>query len=334
MLPAAALLLLQAPPAPAQPAPDPVPPARLEVTSPFPVRLGSVGPREVREAEFVLRSLADHPFRLRVLDLSPGATVDPAQVAEPLAPGASRRLRVRVDPAGLVGPARGAVRLGTDDPAQPAYILRWDLEVRPEVAVDSPRRSLGEVAFHESPEARFRFTREGGAPLRVALAAPPPPYLEAALEPSEGAVELRLTLRPARLEPGVWSGLDVLQVTTNGPQAAFTLTLDWRMTAPVLPTPTRLVYTDPAASEQSLTLRARDGRPFRVRQARILGAGFEVLDPPAEAAAEHTLRVRRTTGAAALLELSFDGKAAPLRIPLRHLDPSARPPGPRSDPRP
>ena len=334
MLSAAALLLLQAPPALAQPAPDPVPPARLEVTSPFPAHLGSVGPREVREAGFVLRSLADHPFRLRVLDLSPGATVDPAQVAEPLAPGASRHLRVRVDPTGLVGPARGAVRLGTDDPAQPAYILRWDLEVRPEVAVDTLRRSLGEVAFHESPEARFRFTREGGAPLRVTLATPVPPYLEADLVPSEGAVDLRLTLRPARLEPGVWSGLDVLQVTTNGPQAAFTLTLDWRMTAPVLPAPTRLVYTEPSTSELALTLTARDGRPFRVLQARVLGDGFQVLDAPAEASAVHTLRVRRTHGGTALLEVVSDGSPAPLRIPLRHLDPAARPPAPRSDSRP
>lgn len=332
MLPAALLLLLQAPPALVQAAADPLPPARLEVTSPFPVHLGSVGPREVRVAEFRLRSLADQPFHLRALDLSLGATLDAAQLAAPLAPGEARILRVRVDPTGLVGPVKGAVRLGTDDPAQPAYILRWDLEVRPEVAVDSLRRSLGEVAAHESPEARFRFTREGGAPLKLVLASPLPSYLEAALEPQEGAVELRLTLRPARLDPGTWSGLEVLRVTTNGPQAAFTLTLDWRLTAPVLPSPTRLVYADPDAAPLSLTLTARDGRPFQVLRTQVLGGGFEVLDAPVAPAPEHSLRVRRTTGTMALLEVTCTGMAVPLKVPLRYLDPGAGPTAPPPSP--
>ena len=156
LLPALLLLQAQAPaPAPPPAKPDPVPPARIELTTPFPVHLGSVGPREVREAAYGIKSTHDRPFRFRVLDLSLGLSLDEGQLAAPLQPGEVRMLKVRVDPAGMEGFVRGAVRLGTDDPAQPNYILRYDMTVRPEVAVDAERKSLGEVAPHESPKQIF-----------------------------------------------------------------------------------------------------------------------------------------------------------------------------------
>src|SRR5512133_864980 len=209
----ALFLLLQTPPAPTKP--DPLPPARIDLTTPFPVHLGSVGPREVREAAFGIKSLHDRPFHLRVLDLSLGLSLDEAQLAAPLQPGEVRLVKVKVDPAGLVGPIKGAVRLGTDDPGQPNYILRYDMLVRREVTVDAERKSLGEVAPHESPELSFRFRREGGDPLKLALASEPAAYLDAELVPGEGGSDLRVTLRPRRLKPGVTAGLEVLKVATN-----------------------------------------------------------------------------------------------------------------------
>jgi len=86
MLILSALLLLQAPapqappPAPAAqaPKPDPVPPARIELTTPFPVHLGSVGPRETREALFGIKSIHYRPFGCGVRDLRPGLKLDVA----------------------------------------------------------------------------------------------------------------------------------------------------------------------------------------------------------------------------------------------------------------
>ena len=326
-----ALILLQAPaPASAPPAPnpDPVPPARIELTTPFPVHLGSVGPREVREAVYGIKSIHDRPFRFRLLDLSLGLTLDEGQFAAPLQPGEVRMVRVRVDPTGLEGFVRGAVRLGTDDPAQPTYIFRYDMTVRPEVAVDAERKSLGEVAPHESPELRFRFTREGGDPLKVVLASELPPHLEAELIHEGLVVDLRVTLRPSRLKAGTMAGLEVLKVATNGPrQPLFTLYLDWRLTVPVIAQPSRLVFSDLKTTLLGLELTARDGRPFLIRKAEIQGRGFELLDRPTAESPRHMVRVRRTGNTPeAMLVLECSNQDGPLKVPLRFLDPRARPP--------
>ena len=325
-----ALLLFQAPgpAAVAQVAkPDPVPPARIEMTTPFPVHLGSTGPQELREALFGIRSIHDRPFRFRVLDLSPGLSLDEAQFAEPLQPGEVRLVKVKVDPTGLEGFIKGAVRLGTDDPTQPTYILRHDLIVRPEVAVDSTRKSLGEVAPHERPDARFRFSREGGDPLKLVMASELPPHVEAELVHEGTSADLRLTLHPERLKPGMAAGLEVLKVATNAPkQPLFTLYLDWRITTPVIPTPSRLVFSESKVTLQKLELTAQDGRPFRILKAEIQGKGFHLLDAPGPAAARHVLRIRRTGLAPeAMLELRCSNMDEPLKVPLRFLDPKARP---------
>ncbi|GLH73143.1 hypothetical protein GETHLI_16450 [Geothrix limicola] len=320
-----ALVMIQAPvPVPAA-KPDPVPLARIELTTPFPVHLGSVGPREAREALFGIRSTHDRPFRFRVLDLSLGLSLDEAQLAAPMQPGEVRTLRLKVDPSGLEGPIKGAVRLGTDDPAQPNYILRYDMTVRPEVAVDNTRKSLGDVAPHETPEARFHFTREGGDPLKLVLAGELPPHLAAELVHEGTTADLRVTLRPNRLKPGTTAGLEVLKVETNGPrQPQFTLYLDWRIATPVVPTPSRLVFTDLKTTLLGLELAARDGKPFRILGAEIQGRGFELIDAPGPEAVRHTLRVRRTgRQTEAVLVLRCSNQETPLQVPLRFLDPGA-----------
>ena len=320
------LLLLQAP-APVPPPPDPVPPARIEITTPFPVHLGSVGPRAVQELVFGLRSTHDRPFQLRLLDLSLGLSLDKRQLVEPLRPGETRLLRVRLDPAGLEGPIKGGLRLGTDDPAQPNYILRYDMEVRPEVAVDNLRKSLGHVAPHESPSANFHFSREGGEPLKLALASELPAYLAAELLPAGADTDLRLTLHPENLQPGTTAGLEILKVATNAPrQPTFTLYLDWSLVTPVQANPTRLVFTDLSTTLLALELKARDGQPFRILQASIQGTGFQLLDEPGPGAARQVLRIRRTGSAPeAMLVLRCTNMDAPLNVPLRFLDPKVRP---------
>lgn len=339
MLVPAALLLMQAPTPPPPPV-DAVPPARIEMTTPFPAHLGSVGPRDIREAAFGIRSIHDRPFRFRVLDLSLGTTLDEAQLAEPLKPGEVRLIRVKVDPTGMLGAVKGGIRLGTDDPAQPVYILRYDMTVRPEVSVDAERKSLGEVAPHESPEALFRFTREGGDPLRLVLASEVPAYLDTQLIHEGTQADLRVALRAGRLPAGTTAGLEVIKVATNGPrQPLFTLYLDWRISMPVIPAPSRLVFSDLKTTLQGLELTARDGKPFRILKAEIQGKGFELIDRPGSEATRHVLRIRRVGRTPdAMLVLECSNQDGLLKVPLRFLDPNARPakgavavPGPPED---
>lgn len=331
MIPVAALLLMQTPP-PAPPSAPPavkeeVPPARITLTTPFPVHLGSVGPREVREAVFGIKSTHDRAFHLRVLDLSLGLNLDEAQLQQPLEPGEVRLVKLQVNPTGMEGYVKGAVRLGTDDPAQPNYILRYDMIVRPEVAVDQLRKSFGDVAPYERPEVRFRFTREGGDPLKLVVAGDVPEHLRVEVVPEVTTAEVRVSLLPGRLAPGTTAGLEVLKVATNAPkQPLFTLYVDWRVATAVEATPSRLVFSDLKTTLEGLELKARDGKPFRILTAKVEGPGFQVLDHPTDAAERHVLRIRRLPRAKdALLILTCSNMEGPLRVPLRFLDPRARP---------
>ena len=324
-----ALLAAQPAPTPKPKAADAVPPARITLTTPFPVHLGSVGPREVRDAVFGIKSIHDRPFHFRVLDLSLGLSLDEDQFKAALQPGEVRLVHLKVNSEGMLGYVRGAVRLGTDDPTQPFYILRYDMTVRPELTVDAARKDLGGVAPYESPVAVFHFVREGGDPVRVDLASKLPPYLEAEVIPHGTTADLRVVLRASRLKPGVMAGLEVLKVTTNAPkQPEFTLYLDWHLALPVEPSPSRLVFDQPKTTLLALELRARDGKPFRILSARIEGQGFQLLDEPGAPAERQVLRVRRTgTMPSARLVLRFEGVDEPLIVPLQYLDPRAE--GPR-----
>ena len=307
---------------------DPVPPARITLTTPFPVHLGSVGPKAVQDAVFGIKSIHDRPFHLRVMDLSLGLSLDEAQLKEALQPGEVQMVHVRVNPNDMLGYVRGAVRLGTDDPSQPFYILRYDMIVRPELAVDADRKSLGDVAPYESPVAIFHFKREGDEPVRLDLASPLPAYLEAEIIPHGPVADLRMVLRATRLPAGATAGLEVLKVATNAPkQPLFTLYLDWRLALPVLPTPSRLVFDDLKTTLLGLVLKAKDGKPFRIQSVEIQGRGFELLDRPGPAAERQVLRVRRTGKIpSAMLVLRFVGVDEPLKVPLQFLDPRAKGP--------
>jgi hypothetical protein len=322
-----AILLLMQTPIPPPPPVDAVPPSRIDITTPFPAHLGSVGPKDIREAAFGIRSIHDRPFRFRVLDLSLGTTLDEAQLTEPIKPGEVRVIRVKVDATGMLGIVKGGIRLGTDDPTQPVYILRYDMTVRPEVAVDAERKSLGEVAPHESPEVGFQFTREGGEPLRLVLASEIPAHLDTQLVHEGTQAVVRVTLRAGGLPAGTTAGLEVIKVATNAPrQPLFTLYLDWRIATPVTPVPSRLVFSDLRTTLQGLELTARDGKPFRILKAEIQGKGFELLDAPGPESVRHVLRIRRVGRTPeAMLMLTCSNQDTPLKVPLRFLDPNVRP---------
>ena len=128
---------------------------------------------------------------------------------------------------------------------------------------------------------------------------------------------------PARLE--ITTPFPVHLGTDDPAQPAYSLRYDMRV-SPVQATPSRLVFTDPSTPLLSLELRARDGQPFRILEAAIQGSGFQLLDPPGPATPRQVLRIRRTGFVPeAMLVLRCTNMDGPLNVPLRFLDPKARP---------
>jgi len=297
-------------------------PPRLAVTPGGRQDLGMVGPLETRILEYTFGNRSRRPISLRVLDLSPGVTVAGPALRAPIPARGAAALTLRVDPAGWVGPQTRNVRLGTDDPGQGAYYLPIRMTVRPDLTVDGPRRNFGDVAVYESPMETYTFMRETGKPLTVRVVTPLPGYLECEVQSSGPRATAAFTLRPGRIPPGMELGLECVRVETNAPlQPRFDLYLEWRVHHPIEAIPSRVVFRDPGPDTLDLRLRARNGVPFRILEAALDGAGFQLGRPSPAAAAEQVLAIRRSApgGARAILVLRCSGEAEPLRVPVASL---------------
>lgn len=291
--------------------------------------LGSVGPKEVRTARWELRNLSQGPMSFRLLDLAPGTTVDMAPLATPFAPGEGRTIAMTLDPSGFVGYQRRAAKIESSDPAQPRYILRVDMTVRPEVAVDAQAKDMGAVQRFESPSITYRFTREGGEAAAIRLASTLPDYFDHEIVPDGVNADLVLTLRPSKLRPGQTSGLERLTVLTSAPlQPRFNLTLAWRIAQLLEASPGRVVLDLPDQSAQSFKVRRADGKPFRLKEAVLAeGAGWAITGLGAAEKLEHELTVtlKDRSQRKGLLRLVAEGVEEPLLVPLAYLPPE--PPG-------
>ncbi len=320
---------------PAKPAPK----YRFMVTPDNIQHLGSVGPREVRTLTWELKNTSDKPISFRVLDTAPGVRVSLDPFAKPWQPGEARKFDVTSDASDFLAYQRRAVRLEPDDPSQPRYILRWDMTIRPEMAVDAVNKTFGEVSPHESPLAVYTFTREGGGPAEIRLESKLPDYLESEVIPMGPKASLQLTLRPSKLKPGMQAGLELLKVSTNAPkQPSFDLTLTWKLKLSILAVPSRVVWDEPKIRSFDLEVKSRDAKPFRILEARIEGptdkqgnALFTHGALPVEAAPSHVIKLQCVAEleSKAMLFLTCSGLDAPMQIPLTWLPPKAAPEAPK-----
>lgn len=333
------LALLQAPVATPQ-APPPAPAAQTPAAAPAPARkfrfrvepdtiqhLGDVGPRELRTLAYEVINQSDKPISFTLGDLAVGTTVDAASLATPLAPGDRRKVIMTLNPEGWVGYQRRAARLEPDDPAEPRFVLKVDMTVRPDLTVDATRKELGAVAAHESVETVFAFKRETGDPLELKLLTTPAAYLDADLSTHGGTGELRLTLRPALLKGGQAAGLEILKVATNAPhQREFLLYLSWRLKLPVELEPARLAFDSLKERHASLTLRGE--KPFRIESIEFDHKAYELAGQTHGEAKEHRITLFRKgiPKAESPLTLRLSGVADPLVIPVLFKDPRVKGP--------
>ncbi len=293
--------------------------------------LGSVGPKESRTLAWELKNTSDKPISFRVLDTAPGVRVPEGPFLKPWQPGESRKIEATSDPSDFLAYQRRAVRLESDDPSQPRYNLRWDMTVRPEMAVDVVNKSFGEVAPHESPLIAYTFTREGGGLAEIRLESKLPDYLESEVIAEGTKATLQLTLRPSSLKPGMQAGLELLKVSTNAPkQPTFDLTLAWKLKLPILAIPSRVVWDEPKIRGFKLEVKSRDGKAFRILKARIEGPkdkqGNDLFTHgalPVKAAPSHVIKLQcfADLESKAMLFLTCSGLDAPIQIPLLWLPP-------------
>lgn len=319
--------VLKAPNTPimAKPAPQKIDPARLAISPKDIVKVENMGPTEKREIHYTFTNTSDAPISLRTTDMSLGIQVVGPALMAPIPAKGKAELTLTVDATGTVGFQKRAVRLLTDDPKQARYTLPLHVVVRPDLTVDAERKSFKDVGLHESPQSAFTFKRETGEPLNVKVVNTLPDYLEFEVDrETKGQNELRLVLRPSKIAPGTMRGLEMVKVETNAPfQPKFTLYVDWNLKPEVKAEPVRVVFLDPKLPLQSLKLERHDKKPFKIKEAKVVGEGFTVNFEKDKTLTRHHLRVHRVAPKEirSLLELHFEGSEEVLKVPLNYLPP-------------
>lgn len=334
------LLLLALLQAPAPQAPPTVAPAAPAAAVPAPPRkfrfrvepdtithLGEVGPRDSRTVTYTVINQSDKPITFKLGDLAVGTTAEVKELSTPLAPGDRRTVSLTFSTEGFVGYQRRAARLEPDDPAEPRFVARVDMTVRPDLTVDATRKELGAVAAHESVESVFTFKRETGDPLELKLLSKVPPYLDADLSTQAAGGELRLTLRPSRLQGGQASGLEIFKVATNAPlQKEFVLYLGWKLKLPVELEPARLAFDSLKERHASLTLRS--DKPFRIESLEFDHKAYVLAGQTHGELKEHRITLFRKgiPRAESPLTLRLSGVPDPLIVPILFKDPRVKGP--------
>ena len=299
-----------------------VDPPRLSIEPPGKLTLGALGPEECRLQRYTFTNHSGTPISLRVFDLAPGLRVGGPALERPIPPRGTAGLDLRVEGSGWTGFQVRNVRLGTDDPRQGTYFLPMELWVRPDLTVDRPRRTFGDVAVPGSPQETFMFIRETGAPVVLKVTQPLPPYLEVEQGQGKGTASLTFTLRTDRVPPGVRLGFESIRVATNAPlQPQFDLYLGWQIHHAIEASPSRLVFQKPEDRTLPLALAGPRGHPFRLLAARVEGAGFRVGPPAPGLVSRQDLTIVRTADrpARAMLVLTFEDEDLPLKVPLAYL---------------
>jgi hypothetical protein len=177
---------------------------RAVFVEPTHMQLGEVEPGTTQKLEWTLRNDGDAPLLIESITPTCYCTTGKADDKQ-LAPKASTKIRVTVDPSDFVGKINKGVEVATNDPATPRQILDVDLTVRPGIAVVPPELDFGSVAAAGSDEKKVDLKAAKERPFQVKSATSDAPWIVIVTEPLQ--IEERAGTRLfIKVKPGVPPG--------------------------------------------------------------------------------------------------------------------------------
>lgn len=235
---------------------------------------------------FRITNAGDAPLRIVRVNPSCGctSTVVGKQVLEP---GEATELEAVFDATGYRGPVKKLIELVSDDPAGPSRTLAVEADVLAEVIPETQEVAFRDLARKDRRKRSVKLTSGTGEPIAVLDAElSEAPWLGVATRPAGKDVFVDLVLLARNLPPGRESGTDTLAFRVANPNpSVVNLRVSWEKLAPVIAEPARVALAEPAGREIpcTVTLRSRDGKPFRILSARSTHPLIQVPDLPSAA---------------------------------------------------
>jgi hypothetical protein len=185
------------------------------LVEPLEQKLGEVEPDVVQKLVWTLRNDGDQP--LLVIGTAPTCYCTIAKVeSRQIAPGASTKINVTIDPSDFVGTIHKGFELETNDPVNGKMLADVELTVRPGIAVVPPELDLGAVPAAGSKEFSVDLKSAKSRPFKVTGVTSGAAFLTVAQEPLQleerAGVKLFVKASPAT-PPGPFSSKIV--VTTD-----------------------------------------------------------------------------------------------------------------------
>ncbi len=235
---------------------------------------------------FRITNAGDAPLRILRVNASCGCT-STVVGRDTLGPGEGTELEVVLDASGYRGPLKKFIELVTDDPAGASRTLAVEADVLAEVIPATQEIAFRDLARKDRRKRSVKLTSGTGEPIAVLDAElSEAPWLGVATRPVGKDVYVDLDLLARNLPPGKESGTDTIALRVANPNpSVVNLRVTWEKLAPVIAEPPRVALAEPAGRDVpcDVTLRSRDGRPFRILSARSTHPLIRVPDLPGAA---------------------------------------------------
>lgn len=212
-----------------------------------------------------------------------------------LAPGETTLLEVTLNSTGIQGHTSKTVQVFSDDPAQGMVTLTLEAEVPAEVTASTEHLVFLGVRTEDRRKASVKVASATGVPLEIlGLELSEAPWLGVATRPDGNDLWVDFDLLARKLPPERASGTDTVTLRLANPdETVVKLSVLWEKLPLVVATPERVAWAEPAGHDlrTTVTLKHREGQPFRIASVRTSSPLLTVPQPSTRAAASHTIQV-------------------------------------------
>ena len=212
-----------------------------------------------------------------------------------LAPGESTEVEMTFHASGSRGVTRKSVDVVSDDPKQPVQTFTFQANVLPAVILATDQVRFEDLVRGDRRKASLKLETGTRQPIQLNdVALSKAPWLGVSTREEGQTLYVDFELLAKNLPPSKLSGTDTVTLKVANPlPTTVWLSVHWERRAPVIATPARVAWAEPAGQELAADLRldSRDRRPFRILSARTSNPLLRVLGISPRAATCQALQI-------------------------------------------
>lgn len=263
---------------------------------------GTIEGSQVVHHPFKASNGGDAPLTISQLNPSCGCT-STVLGQKTLAPGESTELEVSFNPFGYRGTVQKTVEVVSDDPDAPSQTLTFDADVQAPVLASTQEVFFLDLAPRDRRKATVTLESTTGQPITLrTVDLSEAPWLGVATRELGKVLKVDFDLHARRLPPGRLSGTDTVTLhLVNPTPSQVNLRVTWEQRPPVVFSPARVAWSQPAGQEltTTVTLRSRANLPFRILSARTSHPLLTVTGLSGQAATRQSVQLRLDASAPA-----------------------------------